>query len=285
MVADTVVLSTRELMLPNQTPPKKLARRSGGRLQATKTGTLRDKNIFSGKGEIAPPFGQSKSNEPTQTPTRDPVLTRLPIVLGGTIVSNNEARSIATINLRSKNEIIPVKQGEIISNVGPARIEILKIERGKVIFRNLRNSALEYVELKVDEKINFGVAKRTTPSPQKTSGEVIADTETDFRISGDTIKKYTANLTNLLQQARAVPNIIPGSGGQVDGYRIVDIKKDSIFTKLGIKRMDVIKNVNGESINSPAKAMQMYNALKNSNEISIEVERGGSVETFNYTIE
>ncbi len=284
MIADTTILATRDQMLPTKAPPAKVSKGKTKRVETTVTSAIENKNLFSGTGKVAPPFGQ----EPTKTDkvaptTRDPIQTRLPITLAGTIVSSNEDRSIATVNIRSKNEILPIKKGEVIDRVGGKSIEIIKIERGKVIFRVTSSGSLEFVQLKRDEKINFGVAKKAaTP---KNDSEVVADGESDFRISQDVIKKYTANLTDLLQQARAVPNIVPGSGGEVDGYRIVDIRKDSIFSKLGIKRMDVIKGVNGESIDSPAKAMQMYNALKNSKEISLEVEREGGVQTFNYTIE
>ena len=40
----------------------------------------------------------------------------------------------------------------------------------------------------------------------------------------------------------------------------------------------VIAEVNGEKIDSPAKAMELYSALKTSNDIKITVERNGKQE-------
>jgi general secretion pathway protein C len=48
--------------------------------------------------------------------------------------------------------------------------------------------------------------------------------------------------------------------------------------------MDVIKAVNGEAVNSPTKAMELYNALRSENQISLVIERNGREETFRYNI-
>ena len=63
------------------------------------------------------------------------------------------------------------------------------------------------------------------------------------------------------------------------------MQKGSIFEKLGLKRLDIIKEVNGEPIDSPAKAMELYNALKNTTRIDLGIERNGRLENFNYQIE
>ncbi len=48
--------------------------------------------------------------------------------------------------------------------------------------------------------------------------------------------------------------------------------------------MDVIKKVNGEDVNSPTKAMELYNALKTEGRINLSVERNGRDETFIYNV-
>ncbi len=99
------------------------------------------------------------------------------------------------------------------------------------------------------------------------------------------LEKYTSDLPSILKQARMVPNIIPGSGGRVEGFRFVSIEPDSIFSKLGFKPGDVIKGVNNEPISSPTQAMEMYNTLKSSERLTLGVNRDGKDETFDYTIE
>ncbi len=73
--------------------------------------------------------------------------------------------------------------------------------------------------------------------------------------------------------------------GRLDGFIIADIQKGSIFEKLGIRQNDVLKSVNGESIDSPAKAMELYQALRsNAAQINLQLERDGRVENLTYTI-
>ncbi|RYZ66953.1 MAG: hypothetical protein EOP05_18410 [Proteobacteria bacterium] len=198
----------------------------------------------------------------------------LPLQLVGTIVHGNPARSVATILVRNKNEQIPVKvEGDL-----DGMAVITKIERAKVIFRNNATRALEYIEMKDDSKISFGapVAKQ--------NGEVMQKSETEFELKRDDVNKLTQNLPALLQDARAVPRM--GPNGTIECFSLADIREGSIYTKLGLKRGDCIKSVNGEKIDSPGKAMDMYNALRSgSSQIQIGIDRGGRDENMNYSIQ
>ncbi|MES2855004.1 MAG: hypothetical protein V4692_04025, partial [Bdellovibrionota bacterium] len=99
----------------------------------------------------------------------------------------------------------------------------------------------------------------------------------------DDINRLTNNLPELLQQARAVPRM--GPNGQIECFSLADIAQGSIYEQLGLKRGDCIESVNGEKIDSPGKAMEMYNALRSgSNSINIGVERGGQKQEMNYSI-
>jgi general secretion pathway protein C len=107
--------------------------------------------------------------------------------------------------------------------------------------------------------------------------------DTQFELKRDDINRLTNNLPELLQQARAVPRM--GPNGQIECFSLADIAQGSIYEQLGLKRGDCIKSVNGEKIDSPGKAMEMYNALRSgSNAIQIGIERGGRDEDFSYSI-
>ena len=95
--------------------------------------------------------------------------------------------------------------------------------------------------------------------------------------------KYTNDLSSVLMQARAVPNRDPNTG-EINGFRILDMQDGSIFQQLGLQRMDVLKGVNGEAIDSVQKAMELYNTLKNGSQIKLSVERGGKLESMNYDV-
>jgi type II secretory pathway component PulC len=49
--------------------------------------------------------------------------------------------------------------------------------------------------------------------------------------------------------------------------------------------MDVIKDVNGVPLKSPAEAIGLLTGLQNENSLSLNVQRGGGRITLNYKIE
>jgi general secretion pathway protein C len=203
------------------------------------------------------------------------VPSNLPITLLGTIVHANPARSIASVALKTKNDQIAVKVGDVI----PENLAtVIGVERSKLIFRSKASNRREFVEIKDDSKINFGSAAK--PIQQ---GEVTILNDTTREIKRGDIDKLTSNLPELLQQARAVPRM--GPGGTIECFSLADIAPGSIYERLGLKRGDCIKSVNGEQINSPAKAMELYNALRsNANTINLGIERSGRDDNYQYNI-
>lgn len=274
-ISDLTLLSFRPSMLPTEAPPAKVKNPVKVRsLTQLDLAAITERNLFNADGKIPPPLSMEGKEEGSSD--RPAVLSQLPLKLEGTIVHLNEKKSIASITTRNRNETLAYSLDSEIG--GLARIT--KIERRKVTFRNLANNRLEYIEIPKDEKINFGVK---TP-PVTESNEVEKRGDTDFTIKRSDLNKYTANLSEILNQARMVPNIVSGSGGRVEGFRFVSINPGSIFEKLGFKNMDVIKSVNGEDVNSPTRAMEFYNALKTSSNIQLGVVRNGKEETFNYSV-
>ena len=84
-------------------------------------------------------------------------------------------------------------------------------------------------------------------------------------------------------QARAVPNRDPATG-EINGFRILDMQENSIFGQLGLARMDVLRSVNGQPIDSIQKAMELYNEMKNGSKIELGIDRNGKNEVKTYDI-
>ncbi len=233
-----------------------------------------ERNIFNADGKIPDPITAEGGGQGDFIDA-PPVASQLPLKLEGTLVHANPKKSVASIALKNKNEV----QTFMVDYEIEGMARVTAIERRKVIFRNLNNQRLEYIDIPKDNAITFGVK-----DPKVAGEEVKREGEFDFTMSRSDITKYTADLGSILQQARMVPNIVPGSGGRVDGFRFVAIQPGSIYEKLGFKPMDVIKSVNNEPVNSPTKAMELYNALKSEGKIRLTVERNGREEQFNYNI-
>ncbi|MCW8822409.1 MAG: PDZ domain-containing protein [Sulfurovum sp.] len=62
-------------------------------------------------------------------------------------------------------------------------------------------------------------------------------------------------------------------GNDLQGFSISFVRKGSPFAKLGVKRGDVIKAVNGQEINSYNAAFDVYKNISNMNNVTLVIER------------
>ena len=270
-LADLGVLSLRDRFVPQSVvpiPPQKSPLKS--RPVRDQYDVITRRNLFNAQGIIPPPLS-SGSNENENM--NKPVPSRLPLKLIGTIVHVNPSRSVATVQVQGK-KITPYLPRDNMESIA----ELIRVERFTAVLRNNQNGRLEYIEIK-DDGVKLSVQN---PIPSKSQGPQRQGNT--FSLKRSDVDRYIQNLPALLQQARAVPSIEPGTGA-INGFRLVEIQPGSLYENLGFQRNDLIKNVNGEPVNSPAKAMELYNSLKTDSNIAIDFERNGRMQTSNFSIE
>ena len=88
-------------------------------------------------------------------------------------------------------------------------------------------------------------------------------------------------MNHLLTQVRMVPNF---KDGEPDGFKLLSIKGGSLVHRSGLRDGDIIKRVNGIEIDSPEKAFEIYEQVKNEPVITVEIVRGGRSRTFTYEV-
>lgn len=277
-IADLAILAYRDRMLPQSAPPSHpKSAQIDSSVSRGAYNSITSRNMFASNGQI-PDALMDKSKGAEAQKEDEPVPSQLPLNLIGTLVHSNPEKSIAAIEVRGKNQVVSYSPGKEIEGMA----SILKVERQKVIFRNLNSNRLEYIEMKKEgNKVAFGGAR---PMGGGTGREVMKTGENNFTIKRADLLKYTNDLSSILMQARAVPNREPGTGN-INGFRLLDMQPGSIYEQLGLQRMDVIKSVDGTPVDSPAKAMELYNTLKNSPKVTLQVERNGKNETMTYNIQ
>ncbi len=271
--ADVLILAFRDRMLPTQVPPAhpKPAPITTG-LEQGAFNTVIGRNIFSSDGIIPPSLQGDGGGGQKDAP---PVLSQLPLVLIGTLVHSNPERSIAAIEVKSKNQVISFTPKKEIE--GLATVE--RVERMKVILRNLNNNRLEYLEIKTDSKVSFGTTAKATMGG---GGLVSKVGENEFHIARATLNAQLSNLPEILRQAKALP--ATDASGNVYGFRITAIEPGSVYTELGITNGDVITGVQGNPVTSAQQAMETYQTLRSAGDIEIQVERDGRRQTLKYQV-
>jgi general secretion pathway protein C len=103
-----------------------------------------------------------------------------------------------------------------------------------------------------------------------------------YRIPRETLDHSMGDLSQILTQIRAIPNI---QNGKTNGFALSEIEPGSVFDEMGLEEGDVLRSVNGQPMTDPAMAMQMMSQLRNASQISIQVLRDGQPTTLTYQIQ
>ena len=166
----------------------------------------------------------------------------------------------------------------------PGGGELLSVERSRVLI--LQADGLE-AELLFEESKRSGSTARTTSrkSSNQTDGKPGAGIrslgENRWEISKAEIDKARGNLGTLLKQARMEPNIV---NGQTEGFVVRMIRPRSLLANLGMKVGDVISSVNGVELDSPEKALQIFQQLREAKRLSVDLTRGQEKMSFEYEV-
>lgn len=122
------------------------------------------------------------------------------------------------------------------------------------------------------------------PAPPGRGGRMdgvrqVADNRYD--IDRSVIDQTLSNLNTIATQARIVPSF---ENGVANGFKLFSIQPGSLYASIGVENGDVIQRVNGYEINSPEKALELYQRLREAAHVTIELKRGGQVIRKEYNI-
>lgn len=248
-----------------------------------------ERNIFDSKA--VPPGQKVEGAETSDTAeeefvaTGEAVLTGLKIKLISTfsvgeglderstcIVSTGgrDGQQVYTVN--DKKQFSPDTK---ITKILNTKIEF--INKGRLEYLELEDYA-KGVDLNKPPQRESAVVKETKGSDEEVKVEKKG--EGSFVIDRSEIDNAIANLDKLYTQVRAVPHF---KDGKPDGLKLLSVRADSIFGKLGLKRGDVLQKINGMDLDIK-RGLEIFNQLKTENHISIEIERQDKPVTQEYDI-
>ena len=96
------------------------------------------------------------------------------------------------------------------------------------------------------------------------------------------IENSVKNVNELMKQVKIRPHT---ENGQAAGLMLSSIQRGSIFRRMGLRSGDVITGVNGSNLVSVDDALKLYENMKSSSNMSIEIKRRGRNRTIDYNIE
>jgi general secretion pathway protein C len=236
-----------------------------------------DKNIFKAVVKEAP--GQKAPTLEKPVPVdemKNLAKTSLDVRLRGTAV-RDKGESFAVIEDKRARKEDLYRVGDMI--LGEAKL--VQILDDRVVI--LRDGNQEILDLFVEEETKGQrktvATSRTSPTVPATSVQRLGSNR--WSISRDAMAAAKANTSELMTQVRIAPNF---NEGKPDGFKLLSIKRGSLFDQLGLRNGDVVRQINGVPLDSPEKALEIYGQLESNQSISVNILRRGREQTFTYEL-
>lgn len=208
-------------------------------------------------------FGVASGDDEVQAVAIDPGEnledTRMSnLQLKGTIASPDPDMSAAIITDGANEEKVYLIDDPISSG---AKLHAVYTDR-VVLNENGRLTNLRLPE-------EFAAVATTTARRAPTRRRAAANTQSIQSV-------VSQNVARLADVIRPTPYFV---NGQQQGYRVYPGRDRRQFASLGLRPGDLIKEIDGQSLTDPTQAMQIFQSLGTSSQVSVTVERNGQPET------
>jgi len=197
--------------------------------------------------------------------------TRLNLKLLGTYVSNQAELSSAIIQANGRDEKAYFMNDKLEVS---GNVVLHKVETLQVILKN--NGRLETLTL--EEQLNQQVlsnSEKTIKSDEVREPERTIDKRRDSRLTSELVEmkdKLFTDPQSLGDLAKFEP--VVDDSGVVSGYKVAPGSDPRMFARLGLRRNDVIKSVNGTQLNEQG-LLGIANELTSAESLEITIERDG----------
>lgn len=260
-------LGGEETMLSAGSVPRKVVVRQ---LQEDDFQIILNRNLFNSEGtdgaEQVDLSSKSIAAEAAATPTG----TISDLELIGTVVAGED--SLALIRSGAKAGVFRLEEelasGVVVSEIGR-----------KLVILNDHGTRRE-LPLKQRKGARAQLVRQQNPAAAKEG--IVAVDESRWKISKSVADNARANLNSLLQTARMIPQI---KNGKTIGFKMVELEKGSLLEKIGLRVGDLVVEINQVELNSPEKALQIFQQVREADNITLGLMRNGQPKTFEYSFE
>lgn len=231
-----------------------------------------ERDLFKTKEEVAAP--PDPEPEPAVTELEP---TKLKIRLWGTVTGTRNTETYAVIEDMQKRNQDLYHVGDAIQGA-----TVDKILRKKVILSvNGKREVLEMEETLASAAPSLPSAPANFPG-SKARAAAPAGPSREIRLSRNEVQQAMSDVNSLMRQARIRPHF---RNGKPDGLTFTRVRRNSLFTKLGIRSGDIITGVNGKPIRSVDDALKFYQNLKSTSNVNVQIRRRGREQTLEYNID
>lgn len=248
--------------------------------------------------------------EPAFEPEGVCVQSNLPVMLVGTMVDGRGDWSLALVSDQSANRTYIIGPGDMVAGAEVLRVERehmwVEFEGQEHCMRAGREPATSAPATTTASRTPTRTSTRNSRSSEEDSSTRIAQAETPsrptssetntdslqsgiervdpstYRIQRNTIQEAVDNPRLLQAQAPEFQQAF--EDGRPAGIQITSMPAGSIFGEIGIRRGDILVEVNGNRITTPQRSMELYEALQSESRVELVVMRRGRRRALTYDI-
>jgi len=220
-------------------------------------------------------FGTIEAKQtPDQSSQINAPITRLKLKLRGVYSASDDNLAGAMIEAQNKQQVYRIGQ----SLPGASGLKLHQIMPDRVIMS--RNGKFETLMIedfggkvtKTNTQFrNRSTANTKSPSPRSPSSTV--DKRNDRNLTKELIKLRSklSDPQSLNELVSVTPSM---KNGQFQGFRLTPGKNRGLFARMGLRRNDLVKSVNGINLDSPASAFSLMEQISTADEINLTIKRG-----------
>jgi len=231
-------------------------------------GSIAKRNLFHTKTQAE--IKKEKAPPPPKPVEQEPIKpTELKLKLLGT-VAGDQKHAYAVILDQKKRRQNLYRVGD------PIQTAIVdEIRRGSVLLKVGNSKEI----LSMEEDPGMGLSSSGKDPQAKKGKPDVSDGK--ITLTRKELNQSMRNINQLMSQIRIRPHF---NRGRPDGLSVNNIKRQSIFSKMGLRNGDIIQGVNGKKIKTVDDVMSLYQQLNSVNDVDLEIKRRGKPMSMQYQI-
>src|SRR5438477_8482897 len=124
-------------------------------------------------------------------------------------------------------------------------------------------------------------APSAEPAPPVDGDRIRRTGENAFVVDRRELSSALDGMSGLMTQLRAVAEV---EDGKPAGFRLFQIRDDSLFARLGLRDGDVVRRVNGAAIGEPAALLGFLDRLRSEPRVALDIVRADVPRTLVYDL-
>jgi len=244
---------------------------------------IAERNLFKTKDKDEAKQDEIKEDVP------EPEETKLNLKLWGTVSGDGRKTYAVIEDMKEKKQNL-YREGDRVQNA-----DVKKILRGQVVLNVNGKDEMLNMEEKMSGSSGKEMGKASPPeAPEMRAQEAMPPEgeRPEMRLAEGSPQSITLprsevetaiqDINALMSQAKIRPHF---KDGKPDGLTFSRVKPNSIFSKLGLRGGDVLIGIDGAPIESADDALKLYESLKSSPKVGVQIRRRGQLQNIDYNIE